>query len=249
MIDWESHRQAFNKHQKHRTILIKYANDIAPVGRIVSKYDPKYPAGCPSCSEENETQEHMMQCPCPKRQEWRHKLSDRITNILEEYHTPTPLQQLMLTGIQHSFGQQDLPNPTIHPTVESVAAAQNTIGWDQIMKGRWTSEWKTTQHEAMGRTETKHKNAQTWMTKLIHTIFKSWLELWKIRNEARHGRDWQSQRLAAKEQVSREITQLYDYKGQIMPSQEWIFNTALEQQLLKTVYVLRAFVSNYKPVI
>jgi hypothetical protein len=66
MINWESHHQALNKHPKQRTILIKYVNDIAPVGRIVSKYDPKYPAGCPSCPEGNETQEHMMKFPCIK---------------------------------------------------------------------------------------------------------------------------------------------------------------------------------------
>jgi hypothetical protein len=71
MIDWESHRQALNKFPSRRTILIKYLNNIAPVGKLVNRYDHKYPAGCPSCPEELETQEHMLQCPCIKRVEWR----------------------------------------------------------------------------------------------------------------------------------------------------------------------------------
>jgi hypothetical protein len=70
-----------------------------------------------------------------------------------------------------------------------------------------------------------------------------------MRNEDRHGRAWKSQNIATKEQVTREVEQLYTYKGKIMPNQEWIFHTDLEQQMTKTTYVLRAFVSNYKPVI
>jgi hypothetical protein len=66
-IDWESHRQALNKIPAKRTTLVKYLNIIAPVGRLVHRYDAKYPAGCPSCPAEIETQEHMLRCRCPKR--------------------------------------------------------------------------------------------------------------------------------------------------------------------------------------
>jgi hypothetical protein len=75
-------------------------NNIAPVGKIVvHKYDPKYPAGCPSCSEDNEMQEHMIRCPCEKREEWWVKLIKEITETLDEYLTPMTVQQLMLEGI------------------------------------------------------------------------------------------------------------------------------------------------------
>jgi hypothetical protein len=92
----------------------------------------------------------------------------------------------------------------------------------------------------------KYKNAQTWSVQIIQTIFEQWLELWKLRNEDRHGRDWQAQKIADKEQVIREKELLYEYKGRIMPQDEWHFNTTLEQQRTKTTYVLRAFVSNCK---
>jgi hypothetical protein len=98
-IDWESHRQALNQHQRKRTILIKYLNNMAPVGKLVNRYDPKYPAGCSSCSEERETQEHMLICPCPKREEWRDKFIKAITTILEDYNIPPQLHSLMLEGL------------------------------------------------------------------------------------------------------------------------------------------------------
>jgi hypothetical protein len=133
--------------------------------------------------------------------------------------------------------------------VTTIATAQEAIGWDQMMKGRFTNEWPTAQQETMQGKTTKYKNAQTWSTNIIQTIFEKWLELWRIRNEDRHGRDWQAKHMAEKEQVTREVEMLYEYKGRIMPQQEWIFNTALDQQKFKMAYVLKVFVSNYKPVI
>ena len=54
-IDWECSRRANNSLQKHRTTLIKHANDIVAIGKRVNRYDPKYPASCPSCPEPIET--------------------------------------------------------------------------------------------------------------------------------------------------------------------------------------------------
>jgi hypothetical protein len=219
------------------------------VGQLVNRYDPKYPAGCPSCTEESETQEHMLRCPCTKRADWRIKFLTAITKILEDYHTSHQLQELMMEGFRYNIGLQETMNTNIPPNMATIAAAQEAIGWTHMMKGRLATAWKTHQQETMNGKETKHKNAQTWSTAITHTILQHWLDLWNIRNTDRHGRDWQSKQVAAKAQVLREIKQLYEYKGMIMPHQEWIFHTTLEQQQQKTAYVLRAFVNNYKPVI
>jgi hypothetical protein len=70
-----------------------------------------------------------------------------------------------------------------------------------------------------------------------------------MRNEERHGHDYKSKRKAESNQAVRETEQLYDFKGQIRPEDEWIFNIPLEQQRTKTTYVLRAFLSNYTPLV
>jgi Reverse transcriptase-like len=248
-IDWESHRQALNHYPTRRTILTKYLHNMAPVGKLVNRYDPKYPAGCPSCLTAQETHEHMLKCPCTKRAEWRDKFLTAIKGILEDYGTPLPTQQLMMAGLRHTLGLQDTLPTNIPLHMVPIATAQEAIGWSQMMQGRLAKGWKHQQLEAMQGNTTKYKNAQTWSTALVRTIFQHWLELWTIRNNDRHGRDWQSKRIATKEQVMREITQLYEYKGMIMPHHEWIFHTTLEQQQQKSTYVLRAFVNNYKPVI
>ena len=70
-----------------------------------------------------------------------------------------------------------------------------------------------------------------------------------MRNGDRHGRDYKTQAEAAKQQAVREIEQLYEYKGQLLPQHEWILATPLEQQRSKRTYVLRAFISNFGPII
>jgi hypothetical protein len=191
----------------------------------------------------------MLTCSCIKREEWRDKFLKAITEILDNYGTPPPLQQLMMDGFRHTLGMQGTLNTHIPPHLAPLVTAQEAIGWTQMMKGRLAKEWKTQQQEAMQGNETKYKNSQTWSTEIIHTIFQHWLELWTIRNSDRHGRDWKTKRIAAKDQALREIAQLYEYKGRIMAQHEWIFHTSLDQQQQKSTYVLRAFINNFKPVI
>jgi hypothetical protein len=68
-IAWEVHCRALNQLQQKKIILTKYVNGIAPVGKVVNRYDQKkYALNCPSCKEAIETQDHLLVCPHPKRE-------------------------------------------------------------------------------------------------------------------------------------------------------------------------------------
>jgi hypothetical protein len=105
-INWESHRRALNNLQARRTILIKYLNDITPVGKVVNMYDPKYPTNCPSCLEAVKTQDHMLQCPCPNRQVWRDSLLKAITAVISitpgRHSTHVGRHQLLNRPTEHN---------------------------------------------------------------------------------------------------------------------------------------------------
>jgi hypothetical protein len=127
----------------------------------------------------------------------------------------------------------------------SVALAQHSIGWKHLLKGRLSKEWVTYMGNSIGGNATKTKNAITWATDIIKTIFTQWVALWKMRNQERHGHDYKSRKEAEHNQAVREMEQLYELKGHTQPDYEWIFHTPIEQQRTKTTYVLRAFISNY----
>jgi hypothetical protein len=42
-IAWEPHRRAINRRAKKKVTMVKYLNVITPVGKVVSKYNKKYP--------------------------------------------------------------------------------------------------------------------------------------------------------------------------------------------------------------
>ena len=80
-------------------------------------------------------------------------------------------------------------------------------------------------------------------------FLKQWLELWKERNGDRHGKDRESQAAAAKRQAIREVEGLYQHQNYIEPHLRWTFKTPLDQMKQKRTYVLRAWISNFGPVL
>jgi hypothetical protein len=248
-VAWEVHRRALNRLSKRKTILIKYLHDITPVGKQVHRYDPKYPAQCPSCDEPIETQEHLHQCPHIKRQEWRQETIHAVETVLESYNTPKELAELWLEGIKIAMDNRD-DNPTARGNhLQQLIESQTKIGWPQLLKGRISKQWIHYQREAMGDNATKRKNAETWATTMIETILNQWLKLWTMRNESRHGRDYKTRQEAAKQQAISELEILYTHQSQLQPQEEWILGKDINEMKKKSVYVLRAFINNFSPVV
>jgi hypothetical protein len=70
-IDWAAQGRALQRHDKRRETMVKYLNDILPLGKRVHMYDPKYPPTCPSCPAPIEDRDHFWNCPATSRNEWR----------------------------------------------------------------------------------------------------------------------------------------------------------------------------------
>jgi hypothetical protein len=132
--------------------------------------------------------------------------------------------------------------------IQSIKEAQEQIGWDQLLKGMISKEWIQYQREAMGESATKRKNGSTWATEIISTIFDQWLELWKLRNEDRHGKDRITRKEAERKQVIRELEQNLMYE-QVNTTEAWILQRPLDEQKTKSTYTIRAIISNYTPVL
>jgi hypothetical protein len=92
MIAWEPHRRAINRHTKQKVTMVKYLNGITPVGKVISRYDKKYSAQCPSCEEPVETQDHLHQCPHQARQQWRDHFIEAMKQTMGKYKTPLNME-------------------------------------------------------------------------------------------------------------------------------------------------------------
>jgi ribonuclease HI len=246
MVAWEPHRRAINKQSKQKVTMVKFLHGMTPVGKRVSKYDKKYTAQCPSCEEPMETQEHLYQCPNPNRQQWRDQFKDAMKHVMEKYETPETMKRLWLEGINK--GMMEDPTPIgDSPDMEDIIEAQEKIGWNQMLKGRIAHQWLNHQRDSMGNGTTKRKNATTWATDMISTIFEYWLKLWKMRNEDKHGKDAATRREAEKQQAIRELEQMYEDNENT--HETWIIQRPIEELKRKSTYMIRAAISNYRPVL
>ena len=247
-VNWEAMRLALRRLRAHKTTLLKHINNISPVGRLVHLYDPKYPEGCPSCEEPVETRQHLYECGGTQRLEWRQTFYKSLAKELGKLDTRMELRELLVTALKAMIEGQDVGSIAIPPGMEELAASQAAIGWRELFKGRFSTKWAEIQQQYLGQFDRK-KNGQTWTIKAAQTILEGWLDLWKIRNADRHGRDHQTRAQVQREQALRELESLYQYKDQVWDHHAWILSTPLETRKALKTYQIRAFINNYQPVL
>ena len=84
---------------------------------------------------------------------------------------------------------------------------------------------------------------------MITTIFTQWKELWQLRNQDRHGKDYKAQADVAHRQAVTELMTLYELKDTLEPHLKWLFNTPLHQLENKRTSYLRAVIANFGSII
>ncbi len=163
--------------------------------------------------------------------------------------TPDDMMELLLSGIKCYINQTDTSTISVPASVAHIAQQQQKIGWHHILQGRFSSEWRRHYQRFLGPEATNKKNGHTWVTSVITTIFTQWLDLWKLRNQDRHGKDSQAQDDAARRQAVTELQTLYTLKDLVLPHHAWLFHTPLHQLQNKRTSYLRHFIANFGPLI
>jgi hypothetical protein len=249
-IDWTSHSRALNYHHKHRVTMVKYLNDHLPLGKRVHLYNPKYPQECPSCPAALEDSDHFWRCPATSRVKWRKECQQAILDKLNELDTAPPLQSLLLEATKASLEGRPPETMAVESAVQHVAEAQANIGWHHIFKGRFSQTWKQVQDQYLGSRKTKRNNGQTWLTKIIDTIFKEWWRLGELRNSDRHGRDHRSKLQSETRQGIRELTQLYEaHKDNAPQHLQYLFTTPLLTRMQGNIATIRQWINRWKPIL
>ena len=105
-------------------------------------------------------------------------------------------------------------------TLHDLSQSQDAIGWDQLMKGRFSNLWNEQSLLASQRTQKTN-----WTVEVIDCIFQHWWELWELRNQDRHGRDKLTRAQALTLQAHRELHLMYEKYQPIAPQHlQWLFD-------------------------
>ena len=236
IIDWQLYPQILKKHRQHHLLLMKHCHGIAPTGTIAHRNNSVYPISCPSCDTDQETNDHVLQCPAPARAKWRQQFLRKISlSGIGQPHDPV-LLDILRDGIQRWFRSESPPSITEYPTLySSLIIDQTAIGWVHLFRGRWALQWNELHSQYLTRTHTQHtpSNAK-WITKLGIMCLREWLEVWKLRSADRHGKDKAAQTINRTAHLLAQLEELYALKHKVLPAHRHLFLSDAQTHLEST---------------
>ena len=138
-----------------------------------------------------------------------------------------------------------------HPDYTTLIIQQNAIGWNNLFKGRFSQEWSHIQEVYLkdNNLRERTRSGHIWVTTMTNTLWQQWMDLWKLRNDDRHGRDAATKAQALHEQVIREITLLYEKKNDVLAVDRDLFDVPLETRMEEQPQRIRQWIHTYGPLI
>jgi hypothetical protein len=197
LIWWDVHEKALNSiSPKKRIFIQKYLHNRLPTNDRQNLYYSYLNPTCKQCLQHDETQQHIFSCNCPKRESIRKKYFMDMNVLLDKNRTHHAIKTLITKNVSEWFNEQkyvtarDIANDA-SPTLIKAAREQQLIGWDNWMKGRWSSEWATLFNYNITTIDSgiKFNSSEKWAKDLILLTWEFLHEIWLERNKCEHDID------------------------------------------------------------
>jgi hypothetical protein len=117
--------------------------------------------------------------------------------------------------------------------------SQSTIGWNQILKGRFCKEWSL----AISQT---HEVSSRWISYAIRIIWQEVYNIWKIRCHSNHGDNPCEKQARFIQQITHQVTQLYAEIGNIDSQDHYIYKHTQEELLSLPTHSIKNWVHTAK---
>ena len=157
------------------------------------------------------------------------------------------MRDLLISQLRAILDGKDPNRVPEHSSVQVICTKQQQIKWDQLLRGRFATEWATHHRTQPAH---QHKSTQNWTVEVIDFIFTQWWQLWELRNQDRHGRDLATQQQAHAQQIDRELHMFYtEYEPSAPQHLRWIFDTPLDVRRQWTPYAIRQWLNTWQPLL
>ena len=254
-IDWDTYKQIIRPHRAKQTTLVKHLHLIAPSGLIAHRNDPHQSSQCPSCPQNPETNDHILQCRATSRQKWRETTTRKLQHYLQHTIKSDPtLCDILRDGIQRWHNNLPQIQPHRYPTsYHTLIRSQNNIGWAHLYRARWSIHWST-QHKSFAIRNSlppDQTDGKAWVRSVGRLLLNFWFDLWKLRNLERHGRDEEEQLAHRKAITDSQIEELYSYRNNTMPTDRAMYCLTLEEhhKIYSTPEQNEEWISLWRPTI
>ena len=253
-VNWTAHGKAVKASRPRRVHLTKFLHEALPTFHQANVLDggTRRCIGCGCCDE---TADHIFKCTAPSRDQWRQKWWLSVEAFHESHATHPLLRHVFREAVQQWFHPEepDIVSPILFPQdVRRLILSQNSIGWRQILRGRFTNEWQTIQNAYYMRHKAKSKYKRTgsqWQKQFITVIWEQWFQLWGIRNGEVHGTTTASRAQAQRREVARQVTAIYSSREFMEPEVQSLLATDQETQLQQPTHTTKNWLAMAGPVI
>ena len=226
-INWKSHGTAIKRrNMKQKSHLVKLLHGTLPTNHRLHRND-RSRRGCPACSHNDETWDHILRCRRPSRHGWRCGFLEEMCKTSQKWQTRPELRDILLDGVSgwldhRSDDEHYLPAALYNEEFERLIEKQNSIGWHHVILGRYCWEWSDFQ-EAHYVTRSNYNlikkcTGNQWQAAIISQVWSQWYKLWELRNRELHGVDTTRQAQVARRNAVRALRELYALKENVEPS-------------------------------
>jgi hypothetical protein len=257
-INWKAHGASLRKDIQKRTHLIKLVHGILPTNAKLHRQDITQ-SRCPACGQGPETWQHILKCPHEARKQWRATLLRTLHSTCKDRRTDPQIQHILHTAVSRWLEHTD-PRRRFHLNPEDFPTAyrrlirqQNLIGWEQLIQGRFSTEWSTVQDNFYARQlncrQNKIRTGQRWQVAIIRVIWAQWFLLWEMRNRDLHGADTSSRAKAARAAVEYSLREIYDMRTHMEPSVQALLCKDITSHYTKSIGYNQNWLAVYGPLV
>ncbi|KAI2494260.1 hypothetical protein MHU86_20278 [Fragilaria crotonensis] len=174
----------------------KFVHDQLPLG--IRRYQQaRIPDAslklCPCCKNHDETATHLLRCPNnPAYRSSIHELCKKIQ--AGEPHST----KYLIAGVIRKWSSNTDPDLLVdiaespshlHPIINSALQSQTKIGWDLLLKGYFSTHWRTLASMDMyNPTSFDNTKGEAMMLNIMTAIADHFSRLWAARNEVLHAK-------------------------------------------------------------
>jgi hypothetical protein len=254
-VDWDIFRPVYKKYVAKNGIqwMHKFCIRKLPTGERVHKRDHFHDKRCASCWHTIEDDDHLFSCI--KRKAQRRQILKQI-NILRNRVDPV-LCDILQEGLMSYFLGENMTNTMLRIRGQAgmgrydlLIDEQLLIGWDNLIRGKFSKQWKIQQKAYMTRKRLrnpalyakkqrqkkreeekrqrneKHKGKKKKIaqTEAFHSFFQSIVpfikEIWTDRCIDRNTPVVGGRIVAEYDALSKKVTQLYTMREMVLPEDE-----------------------------
>jgi hypothetical protein len=122
---------------------------------------------------------------------------------------------VLLAGLSCWFNRAQLDCTDYPESLHSLINDQNTIGWNQIFRGRMVTAWATLQQQSLcdNGCQKPSLSGRSWVATVVSTIWTRFFELWTARNQIVHGVNINDYTTIQKSKLLDEIKELHSRRS------------------------------------